>query len=141
MLFNVFKYLANVISYWDSDFLESTMNNIISDYYIAAKDCWKMSCFNWEVDYYCCKGLFLFNRAISIPGVSIIVTNPFNMVNYLLSLVIPYYLSTIAILSPIRQLKRLLFPQLGNPIKDTLYLDVGYLIVVHYFYLFFLFEL
>ena len=67
------------------------------------------------------------NRLASTPGVSINPTIPFNIVYYLLSLVIPYYLSTIANLYPIIQLKRLLFPQLGNPTNDTLNLSVFYL--------------
>lgn len=92
-----------------------------------------MSCFNCDFESSPAKLFVLFNNAISIPGVSITVTNPFNMVNYLLSLVIPYSLSTIAILSPIKQLNKLLFPQFGKPIKDTLYFYVAYFIVVHYF--------
>lgn len=76
-----------------------------------------------------------------MPGVSIRLTIPFKILNYLLSLVIPYYLSTIANLYPIKQLKRLLFPQFGNPIKETLNFSVFYLNTVHYlfFYCFRLF--
>jgi hypothetical protein len=62
----------------------------------------------------------LLSSPTSIPGVSTTVTIPFKMVNSRLSLVIPYSLSTMASLSPIRQLKRLLFPQLGRPINETL---------------------
>lgn len=47
--------------------------------------------------------------------------------NSLLSLVIPYYLSTMASLYPMRQLNRLLLPQLGRPINDTLNFWVDYL--------------
>lgn len=141
LLLNVFKYLAKVISSCENDFFESTISKIRSDYSIAANDCWKISCFNCDDEASFKPDPVLFNNAISIPGVSIIVTNPFKIVNSLRSLVMPYYLSTMAILSPMRQLNKLLFPQLGRPIRETLYLEVGYLIVVHYLSLDFFFEL
>lgn len=76
--------------------------------------------------------LFLLSNVTYTPGVSTTCTIPFNIVNYRLSLVIPYYLSTIANLYPIKQLKRLLFPQFGNPTKETLYFYAFYLKTSHY---------
>jgi len=59
-------------------------------------------------------------KLASTPGVSMTEASPSNIANYFLSLVVPYYLSTTATLSPMRQLNRLLFPQFGNPTNDTL---------------------
>lgn len=127
---NVFKYLARMISSSDSAyFLASITNKIMSDSSIAFKDCWKMSCLSWDRE---CSGdsekllalVCLASRLTSIPGVSMTVTIPFKIVNSLLSLVMPYSLSTMASLSPMRQLKRLLLPQLGKPINDTLNFSV-----------------
>lgn len=63
-------------------------------------------------------------RSVSIPGVSMIEATPSRMLNYFLSRVVPRCLSTIAIRSPMRQLKRLLFPQLGRPTNETRYLPI-----------------
>jgi len=49
-----------------------------------------------------------------------IFTNPYIIEYYLRSRVIPGKLSTMANLSPIKQLNNEDFPEFGNPIKDTL---------------------
>jgi len=51
-----------------------------------------------------------------------IETNPCKTGNSLRSRVVPLCESTIAMFSPTRQLKRLLFPQFGSPTSETLYL-------------------
>lgn len=103
---------------------------------MAFRVCWNMSCFNWfwegwsnfePVE-------LLDNKETYTPGVSTTVTIPPKILNSLLSRVIPYSLSTIANLSPIRQLNRLLLPQFGNPTNDTINFSFFYFIVDHYFY-------
>lgn len=79
--------------------------------------CLKISSFNLLlVDF--------FMRSVSTPGVSMIEATPSRMLNYLRSRVVPRCLSTIAMRSPMRQLKRLLLPQLGSPTNETLYLPI-----------------
>ncbi len=60
------------------------------------------------------------NALTSTPGVSMIFTNPYIIEYYLRSRVMPGKLSTMANLSPIKQLNNEDFPEFGNPIKDTL---------------------
>lgn len=75
-------------------------------------------------------------RSVSTPGVSMIEATPSRMLNYFLSRVVPRCLSTIAIRSPMRQLKRLLFPQLGSPTSETRYFPISsFRLVFHGFYI------
>lgn len=99
-------------------FLLSITKSIIWDSCIAVTVCLKISSLNvFAVDFPI--------KSVSTPGVSITVAIPSRIGNSLRSLVVPWCLSTIASLSPIRQLKRLLLPQLGRPTKDTLYLVIS----------------
>lgn len=110
---NVLIYFANYCSYAVTGFLASITNRIRCDSWMALTVCLKISSFSWEPD-------DLLIRSASTPGVSITEASPSSILNYFLSLVVPRCLSTTATLSPIRQLKRLLFPQLGRPTSDTL---------------------
>lgn len=67
--------------------------------------------------------------------------NPLSIVNYLLSLVKPYYLSTIANLCPTMQLNKLLFPQFGSPTSETLNFEVSSVNISHFFSFFFFYYL
>ena len=112
-----FKYWANLISSWVTGFLESMTSRIMWDSWIAAIVCLKIYSFSELPE----TAPFL-SRSVSTPGVSIIEINPSKTGNSLRSRVVPLCESTIAMFSPTKQLKRLLFPQLGNPTSETLYL-------------------
>lgn len=86
---------------------------MISDSCTAVIVCLKISC---PIFYSYC----LPNAETSTPGVSITLTNPSKIVNYLRSRVMPAWLSTMANRSPIRQLNNDDLPELGKPIKATL---------------------
>ncbi len=102
---------------------------------MAFSVCWKISSFNFSLVPY------LANNVTYTPGVSTIDANPLSIVIYLLSLVKPYYLSTIASLYPTIQLNKLLFPQFGSPTSETLNLEVSYVYISQFFCFFFFYYL
>lgn len=108
------RYWASSIYSFVTGFFESITIKIRWDSWIAAIHCLKI----YSLRDSPAAAPFL-RRLVSTPGVSITETNPCKIGNSLRSRVVPRCGSTIAILSPTKELKRLLFPQLGKPTKDT----------------------
>lgn len=77
----------------------------------------------------------IFSKAVTYtPGVSIILTSPSMISNYLRSRVIPAWLSTMANDYPIKQLNSVDLPEFGNPINETRYFtSCGSLKLCHLF--------
>lgn len=125
LLVNFLRYLTISASSLEIGLVLSTTTMIRSDSWIDVIVCLNMSFF--MLSFY-----FLPNRLTSTPGVSITLTRPSMIVNYLRSRVIPGNLSTMAKCSPIMQLKRVDLPEFGNPTNETLnWLSFYYLTVFH----------
>ena len=108
---------------------------MIFDSLIALRVCWKMSSFSFVFLEY------LANKVTYTPGVSITEANPLSIDIYLLSLVNPYYLSTMANLYPTRQLNKLLFPQFGRPTNEILNLELSSVCTSQFFCFVFFYSL
>lgn len=110
-----FKYWASSFYSLVTGFLESTIIKIKWDSWIAVMHCLKIYYLRVSVE----TAPFL-RRSVYTPGVSITDTKPCKIGNYFRSRVVPLWESTMAILSPIKQLNKLLLPQFGKPTNDTL---------------------